>query len=131
MKFGARRWIEIMVTWGRLATAMMLVRTPLHFYVLRLPLGFAEAGFPFGVKYCIAHRFPLAQRGRAISRFSVAASAASISGHRGDVRPRHRRRQVMQWMHPCQRLAAAEKRLWHRRAMGALSGLRIRPSRVY
>jgi ACS family tartrate transporter-like MFS transporter len=51
LRFGARRWLaRIMFTWGLLATAMMLVHTPLQFYVLRLLLGIAEAGFfPGGV----------------------------------------------------------------------------------
>src|SRR5215469_10120169 len=36
MRFGARRWIaRIMLTWGVLAVAMLLVRTPLQFYVMR------------------------------------------------------------------------------------------------
>src|SRR5262245_15461282 len=45
-RVGARRWIaRIMISWGLIASAMMFVRTPLHFYVLRLLLGVAEAGF--------------------------------------------------------------------------------------
>src|SRR5271163_4033548 len=36
LRFGARRWLaRIMVTWGVLAAAMMFVRTPAQFYVLR------------------------------------------------------------------------------------------------
>ncbi len=46
LHFGARRWLaRIMFTWGLLAAAMMFVRTPLQFNVLRLLLGMAEAGF--------------------------------------------------------------------------------------
>src|SRR5205085_8138620 len=45
-RVGARRWIaRIMVTWGLVASAMMLVRTPMQFYALRFLLGVAEAGF--------------------------------------------------------------------------------------
>ena len=52
MRFGARTWLaRIMIMWGLLATAMMLVRTPLHFYALRFLLGLAEAGFFPGVIY--------------------------------------------------------------------------------
>ena len=44
-RLGARLWLaRIMVTWGVLSSAMMLVRTPLSFYSLRLLLGAAEAG---------------------------------------------------------------------------------------
>src|ERR1700754_5003425 len=49
-RFGARRWIgRIMVTWGLLAAAMMLVHKPWEFYSIRLLLGVAEAGFFPGV----------------------------------------------------------------------------------
>jgi len=69
-RFGARRWLaRIMVTWGILAAAMMFVRTPAHFYILRFLLGAAEAGFFPGVIYYLSQWFPRAQRGRAISRF--------------------------------------------------------------
>ncbi|MDB5709140.1 MAG: transporter, family, tartrate transporter [Sphingomonas bacterium] len=79
VRFGARRWIaRIMVTWGLLAMAMVLVSVPWHFYVLRFLLGFAEAGFFPGVIYYMAHWFPLAHRGRAISRFYVTAPLTSV-----------------------------------------------------
>jgi len=79
MKFGARRWIaRIMISWGVLAMAMMLVATPLQFYLVRFLLGVAEAGFFPGVVYYMAHWFPLAQRGRAISRFYVAGPLTSV-----------------------------------------------------
>ena len=45
-RVGARRWLaRIMITWGIIASAMMFVRTPLQFYILRFLLGVAEAGF--------------------------------------------------------------------------------------
>ena len=45
-RVGARRWIvRIMISWGLLSAAMMFVRTPIQFYVVRLLLGAAEAGF--------------------------------------------------------------------------------------
>ena len=77
-RFGARRWLaRIMVTWGLIAAAMMFVRTPMQFYVLRFMLGVAEAGFFPGVVYYLAHWFPRAQRGRAISRFYFFGPLAS------------------------------------------------------
>ena len=79
MRFGARRWIaRIMITWGLLAMAMMFIRTPLQFYVLRFLLGFAEAGFFPGVIFYLAHWFPTAQRGRAVSRFYASAPLSII-----------------------------------------------------
>ena len=73
MRFGARTWLaRIMIMWGLLATAMMLVRTPLHFYALRFLLGLAEAGFFPGVIYYLSKWFPTRQRGRAVGLFYLA-----------------------------------------------------------
>jgi ACS family tartrate transporter-like MFS transporter len=78
-RFGARRWMaRIMLTWGILASAMMFVRTPMEFYVMRFLLGLAEAGFFPGVIYYLTLWFPLAHRGRAISRFYVAWPISSL-----------------------------------------------------
>src|SRR5215467_8993379 len=45
VRVGARRWIaRIAISWGLVATAMMFVRTPIQFYMLRVLLGLAEAG---------------------------------------------------------------------------------------
>ena len=73
VKFGARRWIAvIMITWGALAAGMMFVHTPVQFYVVRFFLGAAEAGFFPGVIYYLTCWFPAKVRGRAISRFYIA-----------------------------------------------------------
>lgn len=78
LRFGARRWLaRIMMTWGVLATAMMLVRTPWQFYTVRLLLGIAEAGFFPGVVYYLTLWFPARIRARSISRFYIAAPLAS------------------------------------------------------
>ncbi|HZZ87395.1 MAG TPA: MFS transporter [Caulobacteraceae bacterium] len=78
-RFGARRWLaRIMFTWGILAMAMMLVRTPLQFYAVRFGLGLAEAGFFPGVVYYLGHWFPAAQRARAISRFYIAWPLSTV-----------------------------------------------------
>jgi len=79
LKFGARRWIaRIMLTWGLLAAAMMLVRNPASFYVLRFLLGMAEAGFFPGVFYYLSLWFPQAMRARTVSRFYVAVPLSSV-----------------------------------------------------
>lgn len=78
-RYGSRRWLaRIMVTWGLLAAAMMFVRTPLQFYVMRFLLGVAETGFYPGVIYYFASWFPVCHRGRAVSRFYVAAPLSAI-----------------------------------------------------
>ncbi len=73
MRFGARRWLaRIMIMWGLIASAMIFVRTPMHFYVLRFLLGLAEAGFFPGVIYYLSTWFPARQRGKAIGMFYLA-----------------------------------------------------------
>lgn len=78
LRFGARRWLaRIMMTWGVLATAMILVRTPWQFYTVRLLLGIAEAGFFPGVIYYLTLWFPARVRARAVSRFYISAPLGS------------------------------------------------------
>lgn len=73
MRFGARRWLaRIMIMWGLLACAMMLVKTPLQFYSVRFLLGLSEAGFFPGVMYYLSLWFPSRQRGKAMGLFYVA-----------------------------------------------------------
>jgi ACS family tartrate transporter-like MFS transporter len=78
-RVGARRWLaRIMITWGLVAMSMALVRTPWQFYLVRFLLGAAEAGFFPGVIYYLSLWFPQAYRGRAISRFYIAAPLSSV-----------------------------------------------------
>jgi len=80
-RMGARVWIaRIMITWGLLAAAMMLVRGPLSFYGLRFLLGVAEAGFFPGIIYYVSSWFPAAERARAIARFMIAIPLSSVVG---------------------------------------------------
>jgi ACS family tartrate transporter-like MFS transporter len=65
-KVGARRWISrIMISWGIVACAMMLIRGRVSFYTLRFLLGAAEAGFFPGMIFYLDHWFPAAERARA------------------------------------------------------------------
>ena len=80
-RFGARRWIaRIMISWGIIACLMMLVRTPMQFYVLRFLLGVAEAGAFPGIVYCLTQWFPTEHRARASSRFMIALPVSGIIG---------------------------------------------------
>jgi MFS transporter, ACS family, tartrate transporter len=79
LRFGAKKWLaRIMFTWGLLAMAMMFVRTPLEFNVLRFLLGMAEAGFFPGVIYYLTLWFPARMRARAVSRFYIALPLSSV-----------------------------------------------------
>lgn len=81
VRVGARRWIaRIMITWGLIASAMLFVRTPLHFYILRFLLGVAEAGFFPGIVYYLSQWFPADQRARASSRFMIAIPLSGVLG---------------------------------------------------
>jgi ACS family tartrate transporter-like MFS transporter len=80
-RLGARVWFaRIMITWGVLATAMMFVRGPTSFYVLRFLLGVAEAGFSPGIVYYLCGWFPAAQRGRALARVLIAIPLSGVVG---------------------------------------------------
>jgi MFS transporter, ACS family, tartrate transporter len=80
-RVGARRWIaRITITWGLVAAAMMFVRSPTGFYVLRFLLGAAEAGFFPGIIYCLTRWFPARERARAIAGFMTAVVIAGIIG---------------------------------------------------
>jgi ACS family tartrate transporter-like MFS transporter len=80
-RFGARCWISrIMISWGIVACAMMLIRGRVSFYTLRFLLGAAEAGFFPGVIFYLNHWFPAAERARAVSRFMMAIPVAGVFG---------------------------------------------------
>ena len=78
---GARRWIaRIMITWGMIAAAMMLVRGPVSFYALRFFLGVAEAGFFPGIIFYLSEWFPSEARARAVARFMIGIPVSGIIG---------------------------------------------------
>src|SRR5438132_14326854 len=72
-RIGARLWIaRIMITWGIVSSAMMLVRGSAAFYTLRFLLGAAEAGFFPGMIYYLTQWFPARERARTIAAFMTA-----------------------------------------------------------
>jgi ACS family tartrate transporter-like MFS transporter len=80
-RVGARRWIaRIMISWGIIAAAMMFVRTPAQFYLLRFLLGVAEAGFFPGVIYYLSYWFPRQHRARAVGAFMMAIPFGGLIG---------------------------------------------------
>jgi ACS family tartrate transporter-like MFS transporter len=80
-RVGARRWIaRIAVTWGLLACAMMFVRGPTSFYVLRFLLGAAEAGAFPGIVFYLSEWFPERQRAGAMSKFMVSIPLSGAIG---------------------------------------------------
>ena len=80
-RVGARRWIaRIMISWGLVSAAMAFAIGPNSFYLLRLLLGAAEAGFFPGVAFYIGHWFPAEYRTRIIAWFMVAIPISSVMG---------------------------------------------------
>ena len=80
-RVGARLWMaRILVTWGILSSAMMLVKGIVSFYVLRFLLGIAEAGFFPGMILYLTYWFPSHARGRAVGRFMTATAIAGAIG---------------------------------------------------
>ena len=80
-RVGARLWItRIMITWGLLSAATAFVQGPASFYLLRVLLGFAEAGLFPGVMLYLTYWFGREQRARANGYFLIAVCIANIVG---------------------------------------------------
>ncbi|TWB49150.1 ACS family tartrate transporter-like MFS transporter [Rhizobium sp. ERR 922] len=80
-KVGARLWIaRILITWGILSALTAFVWSPASFYVIRVLLGAAEAGFFPGIIFYITLWFPRAYRGSTFALFNVAVPLASVIG---------------------------------------------------
>ncbi|MFD2420295.1 MFS transporter [Amycolatopsis pigmentata] len=80
-RVGARRWLaRIMVSWGIVSGAMAFVGNETQFYLVRVLLGLAEAGFVPGVVYLLTTWFPAPVRARMIARFIVAIPFAVVLG---------------------------------------------------
>jgi len=80
-RVGARRWIaRVMLTWAMVSAAMVFVRTPTSFYVLRFLLGVAEAGFFPGMILYLTYWYPAPRRARIMALFMTAIPIAGVIG---------------------------------------------------
>jgi ACS family tartrate transporter-like MFS transporter len=89
-RFGARKWIaRIMLTWGVLSGLMAFIpqiagatgaSTTTVFYVIRILLGAAEAGFFPGLIFYLTTWFPSVYRARIIGYFMAAIPLSSVIG---------------------------------------------------
>ena len=80
-KVGARLWIaRVMLTWGLISGAMMFVRTPTMFYVMRFALGLAEAGLFPGVILYLTYWFPSERRGKITALFMTGIPMSGVLG---------------------------------------------------
>ena len=81
-KYGARMWIaRIMVTWGIVSAAMMFVVDEWTFYIGRLVLGLAEAGFFPGVIFYLTLWYPSDRRSTRTAGFVSAIALAGVIGN--------------------------------------------------
>jgi MFS family permease len=80
-RVGAKVWMaRIMVTWGVISMATLLVQGSRSFYFVRLLLGAAEAGFFPGVILYLTYWFPRRERARIFGLFYFGAPLAFIFG---------------------------------------------------
>ncbi|MEQ1954919.1 MFS transporter [Mesorhizobium sp. CN2-181] len=78
-RMGAPRWLgRIMITWGIVACCMAFVVGEHSFYITRVILGAAEAGYVPGALYFLSHWYPAENRTSAVSGTIVAALCAGI-----------------------------------------------------
>ncbi|OLL27525.1 MFS transporter [Burkholderia sp. SRS-W-2-2016] len=80
-RIGARlTLLRIMVLWGITSAAMMFVRTPTHFYIVRALLGLFEGGFFPGIILYLTYWFPRGRRAAVTGQFMFAVPVAGIIG---------------------------------------------------
>jgi MFS family permease len=80
-RWSARKWFSrIMITWGFITALMAFIKTPMHFYLVRILLGAAEAGFFPGILVYLTHWFRAEDRAKASSMFMIAIPVANIIG---------------------------------------------------
>src|SRR4030088_2427481 len=89
-RFGARKWIaRIMLSWGILSGAMAFtpniasatgLGNEYTFYLLRVLLGVAEAGFFPGIIYYLTLWFPSEYRARIVGYFMAAIPLSTVIG---------------------------------------------------
>jgi MFS transporter, ACS family, tartrate transporter len=78
-RVGARRWISrIMISWGIISACTMFVRDEGSFYLLRILLGIAEAGFFPGIILYMSYWFPARERARAVAWFMLASPLSGV-----------------------------------------------------
>jgi len=81
VRFGARKWIaRIMFSWGIFSGAMAFVNSEISFYVVRVLLGVAEAGFFPGIIFFLTLWFPSNYRARIVGYFMAAVPFAAVVG---------------------------------------------------
>src|ERR1700723_1709976 len=80
-KVGARIWIcRVIVPWGIVSALTALVHTPVQFYLARLLLGVAEAGFFPGMILYLTYWFPAHRRAAMVALLMAGNPVSGILG---------------------------------------------------
>jgi ACS family phthalate transporter-like MFS transporter len=80
-RIGARKTMtRIMISWGLISCSMVFVHSANQFYIVRVLLGAAEAGFYPGLLLYLTYWFPSARRARVTSRFMLALAVSGMIG---------------------------------------------------
>lgn len=80
-RIGARRTVtRIMILWALASMAMLFVRGPVSFYVLRVILGIFEAGFAPAILLYFTYWFPAKRLAGVMGIFALAGPIGSILG---------------------------------------------------
>jgi MFS transporter, ACS family, tartrate transporter len=80
-RVGARRWMaRIMIGWGLVSMATLVVTSAAAFYAARVLLGIAEAGFFPGMVLYLTYWIPASDRARTGALFMMAAPVSFIIG---------------------------------------------------
>ncbi|CAO4192392.1 MFS transporter [Methylorubrum extorquens] len=80
-RVGARLWIaRIMVTWSLVSASTALVVGEWSFYLVRVGLGLAEAGFFPGIILYLTYWFPARQRAGIVDTFMMAVPLSAAIG---------------------------------------------------
>ncbi len=80
-RFGAKASVSrITIMWSLVSAAMVFVKTPTQFYVLRFLLGAAEAGLYPGMILYMTYWFPSYRRARMVALFVCAVPVSGIVG---------------------------------------------------
>lgn len=80
-KLGGRTWLPIlMVVWGLASASTALVKTPMHFYIVRFLLGIGESGLLPGLLYLMTLWFPGAYRARMLTLLGLSTPFSIVLG---------------------------------------------------
>jgi ACS family tartrate transporter-like MFS transporter len=80
-RVGARKWIaRIMFSWGVISGGTAFIGGETSFYVVRVLLGIAEAGFFPGIIFFLTLWFPAVYRARIIGYFMAAIPLSTVIG---------------------------------------------------